>query len=274
MMSWFTKDMDLIDFFTVILAVHVGGLFAGTFGWVMMVFSRFFGPTEDMDYTIKDAFAFFFGGLLTPVFYALTNQNLLITMYLFTLIGRYGVYLLEDFIFTPGLIWRDLGLILAGVPLAYFTNTILVSLFGESLDRLFETGLRINFGLLFFVTAGLVGFFVLSRVIERGERDTKSSIKKHSHYQASIYVDPLDTVMDYFDIFAVSEIITGSFSNFKLKIFLSTFFLMSIFFLYKDFTFRWYQIIFLIVVLYIFISGLIWVVFYLMGDRESRSHPK
>ena len=51
LVSMYTKDLDVIDFFVVMLGIHVGGVFGGIFGASVMMFSRIFGPNEWFVYT-------------------------------------------------------------------------------------------------------------------------------------------------------------------------------------------------------------------------------
>jgi len=256
MLSNFTKDMDVIDFFAVLLAVNLGGLFAGIFGFVLMWFSRIFGPAEDLEYTLKESITFFIAGLLTPFFYILTGKNILLTMYCFTLFGRYGVYLIQDLIVSPGLFWLDLGYIAVGIPIAYFSNTILISIFGDGLDRLFDSGLQLSGGLLIFMTIVVICFYVIGKMIaQTGEQmieDDETTFK-----EAIQSIEPHDVIMSYFDIDELPEIIKGTAKGFRIKIFLLTTALLIVLIFSKGYTPIWYEIIFIVIIFYAIIHGLL-----------------
>tara|TARA_Y100000310_G_C20540604_1_gene743088 strand:+ start:78 stop:1034 length:957 start_codon:yes stop_codon:yes gene_type:complete len=250
MVSSFTKDMDVIDFFVVIIAIKMGGLFAGIFGATIMIFSRFFGPGEDFGYTIKDSVAFFVGGLMTPFLYIISGENVLITMYLFTLFGRYLVYMLQDFLLFRHLFWIELTYIAAGIPIAYFSNTILVKIFGNSLNSIFESGMKFNFGLFFFITIVIIVFFVIARMIEKAEEHIH---KEEGTPMRDLFraLEPHDVILSYFDTSKLPWIIQGSFESFRIKIFVLTTCLLIVFFFLKDYVPAWYEIILLVIVLYL-----------------------
>ncbi|MBD3163733.1 hypothetical protein GF323_00875 [Candidatus Woesearchaeota archaeon] len=208
-----------------------------------------------------------------PVFYSITAQNTLLTMYLFTLIGRYGIYLLLDLLVTPGLIFRDLLLIAFGVPIAYFSNTLLVSIFGDFLDNLFETGLQMSIPLFAFVSLVIFGFFILGYVLARSQKDTKDVITQHYLYPEITFMsDPHAVLLSYFDINNLPDIISGSFKNFRLKAFITAFILMIVLLFYSRYVPSWYEIILITAGLFIVINLIIFVFHALFGTKESKAH--
>jgi hypothetical protein len=276
MLSNFTKDMDVIDFFVVFLAINIGGVFAGIFGMSIMLFSRLFGPGEMITYTIKDSIAFLIGGMITPFLYILGFKNILITMYLFTIVGRYGVYVLQDFLFDQGAIFTDITYIAVGIPFAYFSNTILIKIFGNSLNNLFETGLQFSFGLFFLITAFVVGFYLFGKMLRHAEEEisekTGATIRELFHSP-----EPHEVIISYFDVIHIPWILEGSFKAFRIKLFLMTTSLLIVTFFIKDYVPKWYELITMIVVLYIVIHLLIIFIEKITGKElpefSRKKHP-
>jgi hypothetical protein len=157
----YTKDFDLIDFFSVILAINVGAMFAGLFVIFIMVFSWFFGTHEDPIYTMTDTISMFFGAILSPIFFHISG-NMLYSMYFFTFI-RYTVYIIIS-INMFGLdrfIIADLPLGAIGLPIAYLTNTFMMKNLGVFFaDVISSTGITFSFK-LFLLTSIIVGLFYL-----------------------------------------------------------------------------------------------------------------
>jgi hypothetical protein len=156
LVSMFTKDLDVIDFFVVMLAINIGGLFAGIFGLIIMLFSRIFGPHEYFLYTVKDSISLLICGCLTPAIYAGLG-SMLYTFYAFTII-RYILYVILTLIIEPENIALELGLCLMDLPKVYLYNTFIMSSFEGLLMTVFEGGVHFSLGLFLFAT-GIVGFF-------------------------------------------------------------------------------------------------------------------
>jgi len=262
MMSMFTKDVDVIDFFVVFLAINLGGVFAGFFGMFMMFFSRIFGPGEPLDYTVKDSIAFLFGGLMTPLFYFLTGGNILLTMYLFTIFGRYGIYLLIDFIFIKGMFWTDMGFVVAGIPIAYFSNTILTSIFGDYLTTLFDSGLKLDLGLFLFVTVVIGVFYLFAYIIGKADKNSVDVIESYNKdVNQSYFLEPHKVILSYFESTRVNMVIEGSFKSFKLKIFIMTTIFILLRMFLSDYHPVWYEVIIGIALIYLTINLLFFLFF-------------
>ncbi len=184
MISAFTKDLEVVDFFTVLIAIHVGGLFGGLFGLTIMFFSRIFGPREWFLYTLKDALSIFVGGLLSPWLYALWGNNALYTIYTFTVI-RYVMYLLLTLILEPEVIGMEIGISISSIFVAYISNTLVMKFFEKTLSKVFENGTQFSLELFIFSTA-IVGFFYgvsrFARWLE-ARKQTPEEHKKDLSYQ-------------------------------------------------------------------------------------------
>ncbi|MBW3004010.1 hypothetical protein KY328_05155 [Candidatus Woesearchaeota archaeon] len=167
LVSMFTKDFDVIDFFVVMLAIHVGGIFGGLFGAAIMMFSRIFGPNEWFIYTVKDSISIMVCGFLTPLFYSLLGSALY-AIYAFTAL-RLALYLILTIFVEPDAIALELGLCSMSVVVAPIYNTIIMKNFEGPLLNVFEGGLHFSWGLFLFATLVIGGFYLfgkLGRIID------------------------------------------------------------------------------------------------------------
>ena len=163
MFSLMAKDVEFLDFFTVMVAVNMGALVGGGFGILVFLFSGIFAKKEPFIYIVTDAICFLAGGLLTPFFFGLTGGNLLITMYLFTAI-RYGLSIIMT-LATPQFMFLVLQLLAIGAIVAYTTNTVMVVLFGDIISQLFQGGLGFNMQ-LFSILIIIGSYIVIAKILE------------------------------------------------------------------------------------------------------------
>ncbi|MBW3003485.1 hypothetical protein KY337_02895 [Candidatus Woesearchaeota archaeon] len=161
LVSKFTKDLDVIDFFVVMLGIHVGGTFGGIFGATTMMFSRIFGPREWFLYTVKDSISIMICGFMTPVFYAIFG-NALHCLYAFTIL-RWALYLLLTAFIEPHYMGLEIGLCTIGSVKSYIYNTFVMKTFEPHLLKVFEGGLHFSWTLFLFATAVVGGFYFISR---------------------------------------------------------------------------------------------------------------
>jgi hypothetical protein len=162
LISMFTKDLDVIDFFVVMLGIHVGGIFGGLFGGIVMMFTRIFGPNEWFLYTIKDSISLVICGFLTPLFYSMFGSALY-TLYAFTAL-RWVIYLILTAILEPEYMGLELMLCTIGGFKSYLYNTFVMNTFEGHLTNLFIGGVKFNMGLLLF-TGSIIGvFFLIARM--------------------------------------------------------------------------------------------------------------
>jgi len=150
------KDLEMIDFLSVVIAINLGAFAGAFFAGGLLVFSHFFTRTEYPRYAIMDGLAMFIAALATPLIYSYLGQNLLFTMYAYTIV-RYiirGIFALTVF---PGELPGLIPIIACGIGLAYLTNTVYVFAFGNFMNQLFVKGLHIHWG-FFAVAIGILGF--------------------------------------------------------------------------------------------------------------------
>lgn len=169
LISDFTKDFDVLDLFTVIIAVNIhtyySGLFAGIFASSLWFISRIFGPDEPFAFTLTESVAFFFAGFFTPIAYYLTGHNLLLTMFIFTGIRYLGIFILVAIFFRNFLIYTTISLI-CGIPIAFTMNKIVITFLAPFFGTLFETGLAFNFPLFLFGIILTIGAYFVPKYMK------------------------------------------------------------------------------------------------------------
>jgi hypothetical protein len=164
LISMFTKEFEVIDFFTVMIAIHVNGLFAAVFGAFLMMFTRIFGPREWFIFTVKNSIGIFIGGLLTPLFYSLTGSALY-TMYCFTIV-RYILLIITTIIIEPEYLMLEIGISSVAIFMAFFLNTVIMKTFEPVLNRVMASGVVFDWSIFFFATI-VIGFFYASSRIAK-----------------------------------------------------------------------------------------------------------
>lgn len=163
------REIDVIDFFVLIIAVNIGGLVGALFGAFNMLFSRFFSQSENIHYTLKDTLAYFLGAFLLPVVYGISGS--LLTAIFFFVAFRYAVRMAVTFLFDRECLGEEIGSILVGVPLAALFNTFLVKFFGPVTTRLIEGGIGFSFE-IFALAAALLGIPLALKFLKQRQEET------------------------------------------------------------------------------------------------------
>jgi len=171
----YAKDLDVIDFFSVLIAINLGGIPAAFFAAFNLALPRFFGPVEPLNYTIKDSVSMFGAALFTPMWYSITGHSLLITMYMFTF-HRYLHYIVLDLLFDQQSIGFDMSYCCIGLPTAYFMNTIIVKVIGEGMDQMMKKGIVVSKEIFLFTTLIIILIYAIGEYKKkRKEKVVKKS---------------------------------------------------------------------------------------------------
>ena len=181
LMTQFTKDVEVVDFTAVVITIYMGPFIGAIFGSGIILFTRLFGPTEPIDYTIRDAICFFIGAFVVAAMFKITGGNVLITMFSMTFV-RYTVYPILGFIFNPGALFLDIVILSVSIPIAIISNLLLVQIFGDSFDEIFAQGAVLNWKLLIFVTIVVGVIFVLSKFLDKEEEKRMIHEEKTQYY--------------------------------------------------------------------------------------------
>jgi len=177
----YAKDLDVIDFFSVLIAINMSGWIAAIFAWFNLIFPRLFGPVEPLNYTIKDSISMAFAALFTPIWYGVFNHNLLLTMYMFT-VHRYAHYLLLNLLFDQQAMGGSFIYMFIGVPISYFMNTILVKVLGPAMEDMFAKGIVVSKEVFIFTTI-VIGIIYAVSYYRRKRKKEKVVVKQEEEEQ-------------------------------------------------------------------------------------------
>lgn len=181
MLNDYIKDLDVIDFFSVLISINIGALQGAVFAFLNLSIPRFFGRVEPIAYVFKDAVAMAVAALLTPIVYSLTHQNLLLTMYIYTVM-RYVFYLAQTISFDRSELGLDITYCFIGPWIAYFMNTIMVKVFGGALDEVFKKGIVVSKELFLFVTIVILIYISISYIVKKvdDKEEKQQPVEKES----------------------------------------------------------------------------------------------
>ena len=144
--------MDVIDFFSVVIAINIGGIEGGLFSLFINLSTRFCGVFPEWISTIKDSFAQFISCLLLPAFLPFMGYNIEYGIILYTIL-RSIVYVIFRVIpdgQDPVTFWvTDI----IGASAVLFTiNIIYAKLFGQFFEALLRQGVSFNWWLFILVS--------------------------------------------------------------------------------------------------------------------------
>lgn len=179
MMTRFTKDFDINDFFSVLIAINVGGFFGASFGIVILWFSRIFSSLEPFEATFEDTVAFLVWIPFMPFVYGLWGGNPVFTLYTFTLL-RHTTHVIVAFMLEPNELGHEVVGSIVGVPIGMATNAILANLFADDVSNLTKEGLQLSWTILFFIAAIfiLIGF---TRVLQKWTEKREKKKEEYGH---------------------------------------------------------------------------------------------
>lgn len=179
MMTRFTKDLDIGDFFSVMIAINVGGIQGAAFGTLNLWFSRIFSTVEPFEATIEDSVAFMVWIPLMPFFYDLWGGNIVFTMYTFTLL-RHTTHTLLAFVLEPQEVGYEFISSVVGIPIGFASNTILSTLFAEKVTKLTKEGLGLSWEILVFI-AIVFGLIWLTRFLQKWSQKREKRNEAFGH---------------------------------------------------------------------------------------------
>jgi len=203
MVADYAKDLDTIDFFAVVIAIYLdtplSGIYAGLFSVFVMMFSRLFGPDEDVTLTITESVTFFIISVFVPYIYLITD-NLFYTLITFTIL-RYIIDQIIVTIFFRHLFWYGVFYFIIGPPIAYIMNKIMVLVFGQFFKTVFETGLRFNFPLFIFASLLTVAAHYIPEYMKKNEIIEEKIKKKKVQLAEDFEYVANDNFKNYEDFF-------------------------------------------------------------------------
>ncbi|MFT4303673.1 MAG: hypothetical protein ACMXYG_03845 [Candidatus Woesearchaeota archaeon] len=151
--------LDFVDFFSLIIAINVGGLEGGIFSVITNMGSRFVGVTPSWLGVTKDSIAQFCTCLVIPYVHILLGGDIILSMVWYSvirLIWFFPMRLLPvETTFSQFLV----VLSTSGGALIVI-NAIYAKLFGDFLDNLMKAGAQFSFILFLFVTVVILIFYI------------------------------------------------------------------------------------------------------------------
>ena len=185
----YLKEANMGDFVSVIMAVQVGGVAAAISGFLNVISGHFMGKLEIPLHTIKVAVCIFTLNLAVPLMYNLVGQNILFTMYLYSILF-YILFSVQTLLFSPAEIVEDIKFAFIGLPMAFITNKLYLLMFGGMLDNMVKNGFRLSSGFLIItgiIVAVLLGvrYWVKQTTVPLKKIQTQSNIQKGISYPQS-----------------------------------------------------------------------------------------
>ena len=167
MLTPYTKDFEVVDITSIVIALSLGIKPAVIFAVMAMLVSRFFGPMEWWLFTVKDSIALIVSVSLSPFLFSVWGGNFVYTLFTFTAI-RYVAYLVSTVFLEPDLIMLEVYYTLASVPVAYIQNTVAGFMLGGYLLGLIGKDIAFHWELPVILLGVLVGSYVLKKSSEEG----------------------------------------------------------------------------------------------------------
>ena len=147
--GYHTKDLEMIDFLSVVIGINMGALAGGAFAFTLIWVSSFYGKIETPGHTWASSMAMLAAALAAPFFYTYFGGNLLFALYGFTVV-RYVVGYGTVAITMPAILMDEIAAFVPCIVSAYVTNTIYVAVFGDYFgEKLVAQGMQTDWQLLF-----------------------------------------------------------------------------------------------------------------------------
>lgn len=245
---------DVVDFFSVVIAIHVGGLCAGIFSVYCNLMSRIGGVTPAWDGVIKMTVIQFFVGLITPLLFKVTG-NLFMTMMLYTLLMRIG-FLLLWFIY-PNMPFAQYLIFWSGISLSYFViNGTYTYFFGSFFDAMLREGIHFSWMLFFIASATIVIVWWYLSKYSGSEYLLENVATKKDVLNIELHIpDPYEIILLYFEHGNRGMMTSGSLSTFKRRAFSMIVLLLAVRFFQHPPSF--FESVAGLVLLWIIIEGLV-----------------
>jgi len=151
---------DLVDLFALILAINLGpgpAIFVVFFG---NLWSRACGVYPEWGAVFSDTLSMSTTCLLSPLFFALTGGDILMTMIIFTFV-RFLLWQPFDMLFFPVSIAQKVMMWIVELPAMMIINSLYAQFFGGFLDGLLQSGAVFSWPLFFIATIVILVFYIL-----------------------------------------------------------------------------------------------------------------
>ncbi len=158
--TWLLYCADLIDVFSMIIAINIGGMQGAIFAFVTNVVPRFCGFYPVWISVMYDAIAQFIVCLMIPFIHIALGGDILISMSVYTLIRIIIIMPISYFLYPRPLVRWILEWI-SGLFGVFLANVFWAKLFGDYFDGLLARGAGFDWLLFLFATVVMLVFYLL-----------------------------------------------------------------------------------------------------------------
>lgn len=151
--------MDLIDIFTVVIAVNLGGLYGGVYALFGNLWSRACGVYPEWNGIISDSFAQFFAALVLPLFHAAMGGDVLVSIIIFSFLRLAFIIPLDQIFYRIPFVKYVIEIVLGGGALLLI-NVLYAKIFGSFFDNLMQKGVQFSWVLFLFATIVILVFYI------------------------------------------------------------------------------------------------------------------
>lgn len=143
--------MDFVDFFSLVVAVNIGGIQGALFSAFLNLSSRMCGITPAWVGVAKDTVAQFMVCLIIPFVYTWTGSGIVMGMVWYTILRLIMFFPMQ--VFFPTRSWTSfLTDVIICLPLAIFINVFYAKILGNFLTETLQQGVAFNWTLFIIAT--------------------------------------------------------------------------------------------------------------------------
>ena len=165
---------DLVDFFSLIIAVNLSGFAGGSFSLFCNLWARLCGFMPTWRFTLEDAGTMFAACLIIPFLYPMLGNDIFVAMIVFTVI-RAILLIPINFLLYPGSFIQWIIEWSVGISAILVINGAYAKFFGNFFNNMLAKGFHFSWPLFFFATIVIIAFYFA--LFGRND-DRSASVKK------------------------------------------------------------------------------------------------
>lgn len=162
---------DLVDFFSLIISINLGGPVGGLFSLFCNLLARLCGFMPTWRFTLEDAGTMFLACLIIPFVHPMLGSDIFVSMIVFTII-RAILLMPINFILYPGSLIQCAIEWVIGMSAILVINGAYAKLFGNFFNNLLAKGFHFSWILFLFVTLVIIIFYL--SVFGRNDKQAKN----------------------------------------------------------------------------------------------------
>jgi hypothetical protein len=164
--TWIIYCFDLIDMFSMIIAINVGGIYGGVFAALTNIVPRFCGFYPVWISVLYDALAQCIVCLAMPFIYHISGGDLINSMIIYTVL-RIIIIMPISFFLNPRPVGQWILEWITSIFGLFIANLFWTRIFGSHMNKLLEQGARFDW-LLFLVVSLIIAIFYLIYAAKTG----------------------------------------------------------------------------------------------------------